>query len=73
MNMNRPNISTFMPHQDGREAWMLDANGTIVEARDIRWIGVNNKHKSVYSAILEANQASLDDADLKRNASKESA
>lgn len=56
--MNRPSMSTFMHHQDGGDALMLDGKGTIVKARDVQWIGVNSEHKSVYKAVLETSDSS---------------
>ena len=56
--MNRPSMSTFMHHQNGGDALMVDWKGTIVKARDVQWIGVNSKHKSVYKAVLETEETS---------------
>lgn len=53
--MRRPSMSTFMHHPDGGDGLVVDGKGTIVKARDVQWIGVNSKHKSVYSAVLDNN------------------
>ena len=46
---------------------MLNEKGTIVKARDVQWIGVNDQHKSVYSAVLEDHKVVCGD---KANATK---
>ena len=65
--MTRPSMSTFMHSHDGGEALMLNEKGTIVKARDVQWIGVNDQHKSVYSAVLEDHKVVCGD---KANATK---
>ena len=53
--MRRPSMSTFMHHPDGGDGLMVDGRGTIVKTRDVQWIGVDSKHKSVYRAVLDNN------------------
>lgn len=65
--MTRPSMSVFMHHSNVGEALMLNEKGTIVKTRDIQWIGVNDKHKSVYSAVLEDHKSACSD---KANATK---
>jgi hypothetical protein len=51
--MKRANMSTVMPQ--GEDSLIVSHNGVLHKATETTWVGVNDKHKSVYKAKVEFN------------------